>query len=69
MIRIDTDSYDNFGQKYGLPSQKCGMSVTEHIYKKMFFLSKIVFTFPRPMRGEVLSLPTELSGDQVSTRI
>ena len=27
MIRIDTDSYQIEGQKYGLPSQKCGMSV------------------------------------------
>ena len=26
MIRIDTDSYQILGQKYGLPSQKCGMS-------------------------------------------
>ena len=26
MIRIDTDSYIILGQKYGLPSQKCGMS-------------------------------------------
>ena len=26
MIRIDTDSYKILGQKYGLPSQKCGMS-------------------------------------------
>ena len=27
MIRIDTDSYRILGQKYGLPSQKCGMCV------------------------------------------
>ena len=27
MIRIDTDSYPILGQKYGLPSQKCGKSV------------------------------------------
>ena len=27
MIRIDADSYLILGQKYGLPSQKCGMSV------------------------------------------
>ena len=26
MIRIDTDSNIILGQKYGLPSQKCGMS-------------------------------------------
>ena len=25
-MRIDTDSYIIFGKKYGLPSQKCGMS-------------------------------------------
>ena len=25
MIRIDTDSYKMLGQKYGLPSKKCGM--------------------------------------------
>ena len=27
MIQIDTDSYKILGQKYGLPSQKCGMYV------------------------------------------
>ena len=27
MIRIDTESYKILGQKYALPSQKCGMSV------------------------------------------
>ena len=26
MIRIDADSYQIVGQKYGLPSEKCGMS-------------------------------------------
>ena len=26
MILIDTDSYQILGQKYGLPSEKCGMS-------------------------------------------
>ena len=29
MIRIDTDSYHILGQKYGLPSQKCGMSASD----------------------------------------
>ena len=32
MIRIDTDSYRILGQKYGLPSNKCGMSDVQDYY-------------------------------------
>ena len=42
MRRIDTDSYRILGQKYGLPSKKCGMSDNVNLYNNNMFVPILV---------------------------